>query len=144
MERTVCELKSKQKIMETYGIYKLCMFQPTEEKFSRKADGFLQDDAVKAYACLQNGETKAVIVLRTEAAQAEILGIAVAEAAQRQGVGSYLIKQLVQDLALTSLYAETDDDAVDFYRKNSFFVTEFTETYDGKAVRRYRCQWNRS
>ena len=98
MEWTVHELKSKQEIMQTYGIYKLCMFQPTEEKFSKKADAFLQNDAVKVYACLQNGEAKAVIVLRTEAAQAEILGIAVAESAQRQGIGSYLIKHLARAL----------------------------------------------
>ena len=141
MKPTLRELKDKQDIMQTYGIYKLCMFQPSEEKFSRKADAFLQDNAVKVYVCLQNGETKAIIVLRVEAAKAEILGIAVVEAAQRQGIGSYMIKHLVETLALTSLYAETDDDAVDFYRKNSFSVTQVTETYDGEAVVRYHCQW---
>jgi len=41
---------------------------------------------------------------------------------------------------LISVYAETDNDAVGFYKKNNFSVTEFSECYDGETVIRYKCE----
>ena len=46
-------------------------------------------------------------------------------------------------LKLISVYAETDNDAVGFYLKNDFSVTEFSETYDDETVLRYKCKLNR-
>ena len=37
-------------------------------------------------------------------------------------------------------YAETDNDAVGFYQKNNFSITEFSEIYDGETVIRYKCE----
>ena len=41
---------------------------------------------------------------------------------------------------LLSVYAETDNDAVGFYQKNNFSITEFSEIYDGETVIRYKCE----
>ena len=70
----------------------------------------------------------------------EIVGIAVDLSARGNGIGSYMINQVVNDYSLTSVYAETDNDAVEFYRKNGFDIVEFSEDYGGETVIRYKCE----
>ena len=57
-----------------------------------------------------------------------------------KGMGSYMIKQVINNYDLLSVYAETDIDAVGFYQKNNFSITEFSEIYDGETVIRYKCE----
>ena len=55
----------------------------------------------------------------------------------------FLRAVLPQDKSLhaeLSVYAETDNDAVGFYRKNGFNIMEFSETYDGATVVRYKSE----
>ena len=140
MELKLIELTQKNDICKTYEIYRHCMFMPTEEKFHKKMDAFLADHAVKIFACYDQGVPVGVMVISfVEGKKIEILGIAVETSARNKGIGSYMIKQLANDSGVISVYAETDKDAVGFYRKNSFEVTEFSEIYDGEAVVRYRC-----
>lgn len=40
-----------------------------------------------------------------------------------------------------SIVAETDDEAVDFYRRYGFFITSLGEKYPG--VERFLCQYNK-
>jgi ribosomal protein S18 acetylase RimI-like enzyme len=51
-----------------------------------------------------------------------------------------MIKQVINNYDLLSVYAETDHDAVGFYQKNGFNITAFSEIYDGETVVRYRCK----
>ena len=131
----------KSEFLTTYSIYKDCMFLPTEEKFLRKADSFFKDDSVKIFACLCGDVIKGIIALSfAEQKAAKIIGIAVESSSRRQGIGSYMIAQLKTRLELTKLYAETDGDAVEFYRKNGFSVIKFSADYNGEPVIRYRCR----
>jgi len=63
--------------------------------------------------------------------------IAVAPAAQRQGLGRSLIDSVAALYELTSLSAETDRDAVDFYRHCGFDATSLGEIYPG--TERFLC-----
>ena len=139
------ELTHKNDVLQTYEIYKHCMFMPTEEKFNKKADLFLNDHSVKIFACFEQDTMMGVMVVSfTEERKIEIIGIAVNTTARRKGIGSYMIDQVVSDYGLLSVYAETDHDAVGFYRNNGFRITEFTETYDGETVVRYKCEFSRA
>jgi len=51
-----------------------------------------------------------------------------------------MINQVINNYGLLSVYAETDNDAVGFYRKNGFNIMEFSETYDGATVVRYKSE----
>jgi len=64
----------------------------------------------------------------------EILNIAVAENARGRGIGSAMILALRDEFHLP-IKAETDDDAVDFYRKVGFESTEFQK----RGFRRWKC-----
>ena len=141
MKLKLIELTNKQDVCKTYEIYKHCMFMPTEEKFNKKIDTFLIDNSIKIFACFNRGEIVGVIViLFLERNKIEIIGIAVVLSARSKGIGSYMINQTVTDYDLISVYAETDNDAVGFYQKNGFSVTEFSEIYDGETVIRYKCE----
>lgn len=141
MELELIELTHKNEVCKTYEIYKHCMFMPTEEKFNKKIDQFLNDNSIKIFACLNQGEIEGVIVVCfVEQSKIEIMGIAVDLSARGKGIGSYMINQIVNDYSLISVYAETDNDAVGFYQKNGFSITEFYETYDGETVVRYKCE----
>ena len=138
------ELTHKNDVLQTYEIYKHCMFMPTEEKFNMKAELFLNDHSVKIFACFEQDTMMGVMVVSfTEERKIEIIGIAVNATARRKGIGSYMIDQVVSDYELLSVYAETDHDAVGFYRNNGFRITAFTETYDTETVVRYKCELTR-
>ena len=141
MEFDLIELTTKNDIIQTYEIYKACIFMPTAEKFNKKVDKFLSDNSIKIFACLHGNEVKGVIVVSfTEQYNIEIIGIAVNVTARHLGIGSYMINKLIDDYSLVSVYAETDNDAVEFYRKNGFKITEFSNTFDGETVIRYNCE----
>ncbi|MBE5882938.1 MAG: GNAT family N-acetyltransferase [Lachnospiraceae bacterium] len=141
MENKLIELTVKNEVCKICEIYKHCMFMPTEEKFNKKIEMFLNDNSVKIFACFNQGEIEGVVViLFVEQNKIEIVGIAVDLSARNKGIGSYMINQVINNYALLSVYAETDNDAVGFYRKNGFSITESSETYDGETVIRYKCE----
>ena len=135
------ELTHKNEIFQTYEIYKHCMFMPTEEKFNNKVDVFLNDNSVKIFACFEQDKILGVMVVSfIEQKKIEIIGIAVDVSVRGKGVGSYMINQVLNGYDLISVYAETDHDAVGFYRNNGFRIVEFSETYDDETVVRYKCE----
>ena len=135
------ELTLKNEILQVYEIYKHCMFLPTEEKFNNKVDLFLNDIFVKIFACFEQDKIVGIMVVSfKEQKKIEILGIAVDVSARGKGIGSYMINQVINNYGLLFVYAETDNDAVWFYQKNGFNIVEFSETYDGETVVRYKCE----
>ena len=135
------ELTLKNEILQVYEIYKHCMFMPTEEKFNNKVDLFLKDNSVKIFACFEQDKIVGIMIVSfIEQKKIEIIGIAVDVSARGKGIGSYMINQVINNYDLLSVYAETDNDAVWFYQKNGFNIVEFSETYDGETVVRYKCE----
>ena len=135
------ELTLKNEILQTYEIYKHCMFMPTEEKFNKKVEQFLNNNSVKIFACFEQDKIMGIMVVSfKEQKKIEIIGIAVDVSTRGKGIGSYMINQVINNYVLLSVYAETDNDAVGFYRKNGFNIMEFSETYDGATVVRYKSE----
>ena len=134
------EITDPSELTNAYGIYKHCMFEPTMEKFCRKMTEYLQDESVKIYACLSLGEMKGITVISIAESNAEILGIAVDENIRNCGIGTYMVNEIVKLHNIPFIYAETDDDAVGFYQKNKFSITQFTDNYNEVRVRRYKCE----
>ena len=138
---TFMELTDREKILQTYDIYKHCMYMPTEEAFRKKIGLYLRDHAVRIYGCSDHDRITGILVVSlAENDRAEIIGISVDPAYRNQGIGSYMINQVQKNLGITFFYAETDDDAVRFYRKNGFVIIAFSEIHDGETVTRYRCE----
>ena len=135
------ELTNKLEFGNTYDIYKYCMFMPTKEKFQKKTDQFATDDSIKIFACFHQGKVAGIIVVSfTGQHKIEIVGIAVDVPFRNKGIGSYMINCLIDDYSVKSIFAETDKDAVEFYKKNNFEIEEFAENYDGETIIRYKCK----
>ena len=141
MELSLIELNDLDSLGMLYDIYKDCMFMPSKEKFNKKMEDFLKDKAIKVFACLAQGELKGAVAFSLlETSKIKIVGIAVESSARNRGVGSYMINRLIDDYSLNLILAETDKDAVGFYRKNGFSVIECSESYNGETVIRYKCE----
>lgn len=81
----------------------------------------------------------AVGIRHTGPGAAEILHIAIDPAYRRQGIGRSMIEQTIQREGLRELQAETDSNAVGFYRRCGFRVASLGERYPG--VERFVCIW---
>ena len=144
MKLNLIELNDLDSLGMLYDIYKDCMFMPSKEKFNEKMTTFLKDDAIKIFACLDQRELKgAVVCSLSESNKIKIVGIAVEHSDRCKGIGTYIIKSLTDAYPMHSVIAETDKDAIGFYRKYGFSVTECSENYNGENIIRYRCELER-
>lgn len=126
---------------EVYRVYQACMYQPSPAKFSALAEQLLASPSPAAFGCRRGDRLAGVIALRQAGDRGEIVGIAVEEALRGQGLGSRLVRGAIQALRLKKAAAETDQEAVDFYRKCGFSAKAFTRSYGGREVLRYACVW---
>ena len=69
---------------------------------------------------------------------ASIRHIAVHRSRRKQGLGRAMIDLIFSTLNLVRLEAETDDDAIGFYRRCGFAIENLGEQYPG--IIRYRCR----
>jgi ribosomal protein S18 acetylase RimI-like enzyme len=116
------------------------MYKPSPEKYAVKVDEFMRDKSAKVLACKNAGEIIGVMVISfIDVDSAEIVGIATSETFRLRGGGRFMIDAAMERFELLSLYAETDDDAVGFYRTVGFDIRECTQVYGGESVTRYDC-----
>ena len=119
-----------------YSLLAPSVFNPTPERLLSRAEKYQADDTVKVYAYSENGEYKGIIAFKIKEQTAEILGIAVNPEYQGKGIGSRLINYIFSKFAVNKVTAETDDDAIGFYKKYGFAVADINNKYDTK---RYVC-----
>ena len=74
--------------------------------------------------------------------QGAVRHIAVAPDQRNRGVGRWMLKAAAQRLSLTRIEAETDNDAVGFYRSCGFQCESMGEPHPG--IERCRCIWTES
>ena len=133
------ELTEWEELAGGYAVFCHCLYQPTREKYFQKAEQWLQDERIKVYAAVEENRLLGMIVLCIQGQQAEIVGISVCPQERHRGIGSWLIEWAMQKYNLTSLTAQTDGEAVGFYRKVGFTTKEERVQYGTQSVLRYRC-----
>ncbi len=90
------------------------------------------------YGWLQKGDLAGILGIHIcSADRHEIAHLAVDPAHQHAGIGSRLIQTYRGKYAHIQLFAETDHEAVGFYRKNGFVISSLGEKYAG--VERFHC-----
>lgn len=70
----------------------------------------------------------------------EIRHLAVSPDSRNQQFGSNMIFFIIEQFHLSSIFAETDKDAVNFYASIGFTITSLGEKYTG--VERFHCVFN--
>ncbi|MCP8969479.1 GNAT family N-acetyltransferase [Ectobacillus ponti] len=94
------------------------------------------------YAWMENENIVGCIGIELSGAgAAEICHLAVAPSCQRKGIAGNMIRRVCRLYHLQQLTAETDADAVGFYRSCGFAVSSLGEKYPG--VERFFCKYIR-
>ena len=131
---SICDIKE---IITEPNILKLLapsVFNPTEERLLNRAKKYQEDENTNIYAYKHNGEYKGIVVFNIAKSSATILDIAVKPEYQGQGIGSKLMDFIFNSFDVDSITAETDDDAIGFYKKYGFTVADTKVKFD---VKRY-------
>ncbi len=112
------------------------VFNPTEERLLNRAKKYGEDENTNIYAYKDNGEYKGIVVFKTQNNSATILDIAIKPEHQGRGIGSKLIDFIFNSFNAQNITAETDDDAIGFYKKYGFTVAKTETKFNTK---RYIC-----
>jgi ribosomal protein S18 acetylase RimI-like enzyme len=101
---------------------------------------YKSDDALQLYGYESEEEIVGIIGIRIlTPQQIEIENIAVKSEYRGAGFGRGQILELIDLLKPSKLIAETDDEAVEFYRRIGFEIKSLGEKYPG--VERFRCTY---
>lgn len=94
----------------------------------------------KLYTLVVNGEFIGCIGVEfVRTSHCEIKHIAVSPSERGNGIGSKMIDFISHKYSFSSISAETDKEAVDFYRKYGFIAISLGEKYPG--VERFLCEY---
>ena len=113
------------------------IYNPTPERLKNRAEKYSADKNIFVYACKKAGIYVGIVVLGTENYTAEILDIAVKPEYRKHGIGRKLIDFILNQFPVDIIIAETDNDAVGFYKKCGFTVAP-AESIDD--TERYSCK----
>jgi GNAT superfamily N-acetyltransferase len=110
-----------------------------DERTTQILSDYQNDPSLRLFGLKEEGMLLGLIgLLLTSPYAATIRHIVVRRELRGCGVGRRLIEAVCLEFSLVGLEAETDDDAVDFYRKCGFSIQSLGEIYPG--VGRYRCR----
>ena len=142
MEISGCRDRKRLLSCDAFEVYSSCMYHSSYEEYKEKMTGFLQDKRAEIYICTQEGAITGMLILDLSQTIPEILGIAVSERNRGKGVGRNLIRQVMERENLKSIRAETDEDAIGFYRRCGFEEEKKRVEYPDGAAVRYICVLN--
>lgn len=134
----IINIKNNLNDERVLAIVSLSQYMPTTENLKSLAHKYESDSTISAFACVDDGIVCGIIILkRIVYNEFEIIGIATDHNHRKKGVASKLISYATNILNCSIITAETDDDAVDFYRKYGFKIKSLGEKYPG--IVRYLC-----
>lgn len=128
---------------EAFIIYSSCMYKPTYGEYRKIMEQFISEPNIMIFVCEVNDREEGILVLDKRTSDSEIIGIAVSENCRHNGIGRYMIQEVMDLMQLTVLSAQTDDDAVGFYRRCGFTVETEVKEYPDGVVNRYNCKLKR-
>ena len=118
------------------------LYKPTQKEIENRISEYTKNDKINIYGCIAENITTGIIVIkRSSPTAAEIVGIAVSPECRNLGLGRKMIEYVVENSRYETITAETDDDAVDFYKKCGFSITDLGYKYGNS--RRYKCAFGK-
>lgn len=130
------DVKSSLFDPEVLTLLKPSVYNPTPERLKHRAEKYSADKNTFVYACKIDGVYVGIVVLKTENGTAEILDIAVNPKYRKKGIGKSLIDFILNQFPVDTITAETDNEAVEFYKRCGFDVIGFGMKCNNK---RYIC-----
>ena len=131
-----CDIKDRLSDPVIRNILSCCLFDNSPVGIEKALTRY---EGEQFYGWLESGEPLGICGFRVLQDNVEICHIAVAENARGKGIGSAMVAALRDKYSDMNIQVETDDGAVDFYRKCGFEAIAFYKQYDGKDFRRWTC-----
>lgn len=121
------------------GILKYIHYNPTRERLLKLLKAYNQNDNIYMFGSFIENNIVAIIVIQKVCDNTfEIIDISVDAKNRNKRIASKLIDFVVKKFNVKTLFAETDDDAVGFYKKCGFEI----ESTKRKSYLRYKCCLN--
>ena len=136
----IIDIKSSICENRIYELLAPSVFNPTEERLLNRAKKYQEDEETNVYVYKEDNEYKGIVVFEIFDSTATILDIAVNPEHQGKDIGSKLIDFIFNSFNVNNITAETDDDAIGFYKKYGFTVADTKVEFDTK---RYTCVKNK-
>jgi ribosomal protein S18 acetylase RimI-like enzyme len=127
-------IKASISAPEVQSILSAALFKPSPQSISSKIAQYQSNDTMQLYGFCVAGRLVGICGFETNGERVRIMHIAVEESTRNNGIGRAMVKSLQRKYG-KPIEAETDDDAVSFYRKCGFKVTAI-EKYN---VKRWAC-----
>lgn len=125
---------------EAYLVYAACMYQPTFSKYRDQMAKYIASPSVSVYVYRTESGVSGMLVLEERESGAEILGISVAGSCRKIGIGRKMVLAVAESGRFSPLYAQTDEEGVDFYRSCGFTAEQRIVQYPNGEVMRYDCR----
>ncbi|WGU96641.1 GNAT family N-acetyltransferase [Paenibacillus dendritiformis] len=119
-------------------LIELCVF-PDPDKVESVLRKYEQNPGDELWGYESEGEVVGIIGFRKHGKEIEILHIAVHPELRGAGFGRGMILELIHQEQPDVVKAETDEEAVDFYRNIGFVIESRGEVYPG--VERFTCTY---
>ena len=136
----IVDVKASLFDYEILALMKPSVYDPTPERLKSRAEKYSADKNIFVYACKKDGIYVGIVVFGTGNGTAEILDIAVKPEYRKHGIGKSLIDFIFTQFPIDNITAETDDEAVGFYKRCGFTITSVGEV---SSIKRYFCQLHR-
>jgi ribosomal protein S18 acetylase RimI-like enzyme len=118
----------------------LTVGNPTKEKLDEVINNYAHDPRFTLFGCIDPlDHLLAIIGIERTREGISIKHLAVSPATKYLGIGKWMLDELIKETNASYIYAETDDDAVGFYRKFGFKITPIESKYP--PMQRYKCEW---
>ena len=111
-------------------------YQPDKKNVEDKLVRYFRN-VYEFYTYVEKNKVLGTIIIRKEKDKTIIEAIGVTDKSRNKGIGRTLINIVKQENRF--LYAETDAEAIGFYRSIGFAVKEITRIYNNEKVKRYEC-----
>lgn len=128
------DIKNHLDNSDVHKILSDCLFDGSPDEIAKAIEKYREHIAWQMYGWVENDEILGVCGFEVHADYLEILHVSVAEHARYHGIGRSMITALQKQYDMP-IEAETDDEAVKFYRKCGF-ETSAIQKYN---VRRWTC-----
>ncbi len=109
------------------------------DELQRALDEYKMNRELEVYALEEEGDIVGIAGIQMSGGILEIRHIAVEPISRGLGYGRGLILELIEQKRPAEVVAETDDEAVDFYRNIGFTIHSLGERYPG--VERFKCTY---
>lgn len=129
-------VKSRLREAVIRDLIELCVF-PDPDKVEAVLKKYEQNPGDELWGYESEGEVVGIIGVRKHGKEIEILHIAVHPELRGAGFGRGMILELIHQEQPDVVKAETDEEAVDFYRNIGFVIESRGEVYPG--VERFTC-----